>query len=158
MTKPRKLLILDDDHHYSGMLALKLRHHFPELRVSSSNHSRIRPGYDIYVLDNDFSGDKIGARLAEEARATAPDSLVVVLSGTLEFGLLKRLVNCHAAGVFDKSDPSEIGRMKSLIEGFLVAGPAPASEKPAASIGATVSGIAGLISEWNKRLAFEKGR
>lgn len=157
MKKLRKLLILDDDPHYSGMLALKLRMQFPELVISASQRNKVLPGYDIYILDNDFSGDECGAKLAEEVRAVAPESLVAVLSGTLEFSLLKRLVNCHAAGVFDKSDDSDLERLMDLIDRYLL------SQRDAKDIGRKQSksiliGISELLGEWNKRLAFEEKR
>ncbi|MBL4787711.1 MAG: response regulator transcription factor [Kordiimonadaceae bacterium] len=157
MKPPRKLLIMDDDPHYAVMFALKLQQRFPELDISSSNHSTLLSGYDIYVLDNDFGGDKHGAELAEKVRADSPESLVLVLSGTLEMELLKRLVNCHAAGVFDKSKPGDLEQLMQLTEAFLLQTPAapPAS---AANLAETVSGISKLISEWNQRLSFEEKR
>lgn len=157
MKKLRKLLILDDDPHYSGMLALKLRMQFPELVISASQRSKVLPGYDIYILDNDFSGDECGAKLAEEVRVVAPESLVAVLSGTLEFSLLKRLVNCHAAGVFDKSDDDDLARLMDLIDRFLLSqqGVKADSRKDSKSV---LVGISNLLSEWNRRLAFEEKR
>ena len=78
MNKLRKLIIMDDDPHYSGMLALKLRMQFPELMVSSYNKADLPGGYEIYILDNDFFGEKCGAQLAESVRKIAPQSLVLV--------------------------------------------------------------------------------
>ena len=86
MKTSHKLLILDDDLHYTGMLALKLKARFPELKVSSSTQKTLINGYDIYILDNDFNGQKCGAKLAEQVRQQAPHSLVIILSGTLELG------------------------------------------------------------------------
>lgn len=157
MKKLRKLLILDDDPHYSGMLALKLRMQFPELVISASQRSKVMPGYDIYILDNDFSGDECGAKLAEEVRAVAPESLVAVLSGTLKFSLLKRLVNCHAAGVFDKSDDDDLERLMNLIDRFLLSQQGEKGENRTQSKG-VLTGISDLLSEWNRRLAFEEKR
>lgn len=157
MRKLRKLLILDDDPHYSGMLALKLRMQFPELLISSSERTNVLPSYDIYILDNDFGGEKCGAKLAEQVRDVAPESLVVVLSGTLEFRLLKRLVNCHAGGVFDKSNDADLERMSNLISRYLLALQTTTPEVRVSSKG-VVAGIAELLSEWNQRLAFEDKR
>lgn len=158
MRKLRKLIILDDDPHYAGMLALKLRMQFPELMVSSYNKANLPDGYDIYVLDNDFFGEKCGAQLAEQVRKIAPNSLVIVLSGTLEFSLLKRLVNCHAAGVFDKSNDDDLAHMIGLIEQFLLRSNALHPSAKVASMPSTLSSISDLIKEWNKRLAFEEKR
>ncbi|MEX0299418.1 MAG: hypothetical protein AB3N28_10135 [Kordiimonas sp.] len=157
MNKLHKLLILDDDPHYSGMLALKLKSRFPELMVSSSEQKNILSGYDIYILDNDFGGEKCGAKLAEEVRNSAPNSLVAILSGTLEFNLLKRLVNCHAAGVFDKSQVSELDTLMDLIENYIQSPSVPVStEKP--SLKETLGSISGLISQWNKKMVLEERR
>lgn len=158
MNKLRKLIIMDDDPHYAGMLALKLRMQFPELMVSSYNKADLPGGYDIYVLDNDFFGEKCGAELAEKVRKIAPNSLVIVLSGTLEFSLLKRLVNCHAAGVFDKSSEDDLGHMIGLIEQFLLRSETQRTSSKPASMPSTLSGIRDLMKEWNKRLAFEEKR
>lgn len=158
MNTLRKLIIMDDDPHYAGMLALKLRMQFPELMVSSYNKADLPGGYDIYVLDNDFFGEKCGAQLAEDVRKIAPQSLVIVLSGTLEFSLLKRLVNCHAAGVFDKSKEADLSDMMDLIEQFLIRSKTSRPSTKVASMPSTLSGILDLMKEWNKRLAFEEKR
>ncbi len=158
MNKLRKLIIMDDDPHYSGMLALKLRMQFPELMVSSYNKADLPGGYEIYILDNDFFGEKCGAQLAESVRKIAPQSLVLVLSGTLEFSLLKRLVNCHAAGVFDKSNEDDLKCMTQLIEQYLMRTPQVPDSKSVSSLPSTLRGIRDLMSEWNKRLAFEEKR
>ncbi len=158
MNKLRKLIIMDDDPHYSGMLALKLRMQFPELMVSSFNKADLPGEYDIYILDNDFFGEECGARLAEDIRKISPKSLVLVLSGTLEFSLLKRLVNCHAAGVFDKSSEDDLEHMMNLIEQYLVRIPRGTRGGTAASLPNTLRGIRELMTEWNKRLAFEEKR
>ncbi|NVJ96667.1 MAG: hypothetical protein HWE25_00855 [Alphaproteobacteria bacterium] len=156
MRSLRKLLILDDDPHYSGMLALKLRQRFPELMISSCERTDISSGYDIYVLDNDFAGEKCGAALAEEVRGQQPNALVIVLSGTLELDLVKRLVNCHAAGVFDKSEASDLERMMTMIDYFLRQNTPEKQKADHASLRSTVTSISALLSEWNERLAFER--
>ncbi len=155
MSKQHKLMILDDDIHYTGMFALKLQHYFPELRVSSSNSSDIPEGYDIYIVDNDFDGEKIGADIAEKLRTIAPNSLVIVLSGTLEKDMLVRLVNCHTAGVFDKTDIDDFENITALIEQYLKR--TITEEKPDnTSFVSTISNIKGLLSAWNKRLSYEQ--
>lgn len=156
MTKQR-LLIMDDDPHYSGMLALKLKQQFPELNVSSCERQKVETGYNVYILDNDFGGEKCAAKLAEEIRRTTPECLVVILSATLEFDMLKRLVNCHAAGVFDKSDPDEINKLFQLIDAYL-ASQSVTTPTPNPSFLETVNGIKGLISSWNKKLEYEDSR
>lgn len=156
MQKLRKLIIMDDDPHYSGMLALKLRMQFPELAVSSYNKTNVPSGYDIYILDNDFLGERCGATLAETVRKVAPESLVLVLSGTLEFSLLKRLVNCHAAGVFDKGRDTDLEQMTALIEHYLLKTSTKNQVSSDASSSSLLGNITALISEWNKRLKFEE--
>ncbi|MCK0067853.1 MULTISPECIES: hypothetical protein [Kordiimonas] len=157
MKKSHKLLILDDDLHYTGMLALKLKARFPELKVSSSTQKTLIHGYDIYILDNDFNGQKCGARLAEQVREQAPDSLVIILSGTLELELLKRLVNCHTAGVFDKGNIDELQAMNELIEAYIQSENLKPTENKI-SFAETFSGISDMISEWNKKLTYEEKR
>ena len=157
MLKQRKLLILDDDPQYAVMLALRLQQRFPELGVSSSKRGIVQNGYDIYILDNDFGGEKRGAELAERVRRNSPDCLVMVLSGTIEMDLLKRLVNCHAAGVFDKSKPEDLEQLMRLTHAFLVQ--SPQTPPPSSgSLADTISGISTLIAEWNKRLSFEENK
>jgi DNA-binding NarL/FixJ family response regulator len=152
----RKLLNLDDDPHYSGMLALKIRQQFPELMISSCERGDVSAGYDIYVLDNDFAGEKCGAGLAEQVRTIQPDALVIVLSGTLELDLVKRLVNCHAAGVFDKSEAADLERMVTLVEQFLMKQATKPASTRRPSLKNTLSGINTLLAEWNERLALER--
>lgn len=159
MTKLRKVLILDDDTRYSGLLALKLRMRYPEILVTARTTPDVIAGYNVYILDNDFGGSKMGAVLAEKVRQLAPDSLVIVLSGTLEFGLLKRLVNCHAAGVFDKSRDSELSDLMHLIDQYLIASSTQArSAQDGQTSASALTKICAILSQWNKRLAFEEKR
>jgi len=159
MTKLRKILILDDDIRYSGLLALKLRMHFPEILITTRETPTLPAGYDVYILDNDFGGSKMGAGLAEDVRRIAPKSLVVVLSGTLEFDLLKRLVNCHAAGVFDKSKDGDTARLIQLIDHFVQSVPsADTSPAPDRSLGTALASIRGVLDAWNQRLVAEEDR
>ena len=81
-----------------------------------------------------------------------------MLSGTLEFSLLKRLVNCHAAGVFDKSSEDDLEHMMKLIEQYLIRTPQATNSNSVSSLTNTLRGIRDLMSEWNKRLAFEEKR
>ncbi len=156
MTKLRKLLILDDDPHYSGMLALKIRQNFPELLVTTCDQHTVMEGYDIYVLDNDFQGEKWGAKLAETVRIGQPESLVIILSGTLEKSLLKRLVNCHAAGVFDKSEESELPLMFALMEKYLLNTECLKPKKVSNSFSSPFKDISAMLSAWNERLHYEE--
>lgn len=157
MNKLHKLIILDDDPHFAGMLALNLQQRFPELVVTSNNQSEAIAGYDIYILDNDFGGEKHGAALAEQVRRLSPQSLVIMLSATLELSLLKRLVNCHAAGVFDKSEASDMERMMRLIDTFICTR-VPSPKKKGRNLKDTVAGVTSLLKEWNQRLEHEKGK
>lgn len=156
MNKLHKLIVMDDDPHFAGMLALNLQQRFPELVVTTIDKSEPVAGYDIYILDNDFGGEKHGAALAEKVRKQSPQSLVIMLSATLELALLKRLVNCHAAGVFDKSEPDEMERMMRLIDTFICS-PKIKPKKSTESLKNTMAGVTGLLKEWNQRLEFEKG-
>lgn len=155
MKKLRKLLILDDDPHYGDMLALKLRRHFPELMISFSTHDHPMANYDIYILDNDFGGTQRGAFLAEQIRQTSPQSLVVMLSGTLQIDVLKRLVNCHAAGVFDKADASATYKLFDLVERYLITSARKSEPVKPKSVN-PVKAVHGLLNAWNERLAYEE--
>jgi DNA-binding response OmpR family regulator len=156
LNKLHKLIVMDDDPHFAGMLALNLQQRFPELVVTTIDKSEPVAGYDIYILDNDFRGEKHGALLAEQVRKQSPSSLVIMLSATLELALLKRLVNCHAAGVFDKSEPDEMERMMRLIDAFICS-PIVTPKKRKESFKNTVASVTSLLKEWNHRLEFEKG-
>ncbi|WND03268.1 response regulator [Temperatibacter marinus] len=150
----KKLLIIDDDPHFSGLLALKLKRKFEHLTVSCFDKEKVIDGYDIYVLDNDFRGKKCGADLAEEIRKKSPNSLVIILSATLEFKLLKRLVNCHAAGVFDKSNPKDIETLFALIKEYL--NYTETDDQPLeVSLATTLKDIKSVLKEWNKKLHLE---
>ena len=155
MSMQHKLLIMDDDLHYSGMLALRLRRYFPEIKVSSISNGNCINGYDIYILDNDFNGEKKGAALAEELREKEPTSLIIILSATLEKSMLIRLVNCHAAGVFDKGELTELEPLFELIEDY-IAKPALGVLPQQGEETTIFSGISSVLSQWNKRLEMER--
>lgn len=149
--KPLDCLIIDDDPHFATMLRLLILEHCLEITVDHLAKPSLKAGYDVYIIDNDFGGIKKGAALAAEARRRAPDALVVVLSGTLEKSMLKKLVNCHAAGVFDKACVEELQDLFSLIERYRLA-QGEAASRPTPGLVGTIQSITSLLAGWDARL------
>jgi len=145
------IALLDDDPHYSEMLRLLLLEKCPWASVTCAATPRINHQADVYVIDNDFSGEKLGAQLALQAIEAYPASLVVVLSGTLERDVLKELVNCHASAVFDKADEAELAILIELIERYAALRTEP-SDKPVNKSG-LISSVTSLLAAWNTALS-----
>ena len=155
---PRKTvtaLLIDDDENVLAILRHFLTEQVPGLTVHTLKEPRVEPGYDIYLIDNDFGGRHVGARLATEARGLAPEALVLAYSSNLDRALLKRLLNAHCDGAFEKDSAAERSEMLGLIEAF-----AQARLRERGGMGngpiAVLREMAGLFDSWNARLGEEE--
>ncbi len=153
-------LVLDDDPVVLKLLSLRLKRRFPELNVECHTQPVAVGVYDVYILDNEFHGRPLAADLAEHIKRQQPQSLVLALSGTLDVGTLKRLINCGCAGAFDKNAPADIEALMTSIADYLDDSSFTTfrASRPRARVGDTARAIAALIRDWNRRLELEERR
>lgn len=152
-----RLLLIDDDPVVAGILALRIQRSCPGVAVDCQNKPVATPGYDIYVVDNDFGGSQEGVRLAESLAVVSPGATVLVLSSFLDTTLLKRAVNVQCKGAFDKRDPDDVALLLRAIADASSAGPGEDMTATAQPRG-LVREVANLINEWNQRMGAEEGR
>jgi DNA-binding NarL/FixJ family response regulator len=147
-------LLIDDDPVLLGLLSFRLQRICPRLAVTQSTEPQAPPGYDVYVIDNDFGGAHSGARLAERIRMASPDALILVFSSFLDVPLLKRVVNVGADGVFDKREEADIERLLDVVATHVEtnAGKAQEPSPPKGLVGE----IVGMLQVWNAKLAREE--
>ena len=151
-------LLLDDDPNVLNVMSLRLSQRFPGLRLECRHTPNPSGDYDVFLLDNDFYGDRLAADLAEEIRRRCPHSLIIAFSSVLDTDALKRLINCGCSGAFDKGKPADIERMLALIESHLAAENRKnmTDDRDGRRSAGTVRAISELIREWNSRLAAQE--
>jgi DNA-binding NtrC family response regulator len=153
--KPKtRLIILDDDKTVCEVLEMRIRRACPSVEAVAIQEPVAVPGFDIYVIDNNFGGRQEGIRLAEAIAGVSPGAAVLMLSSLLEVELLKKAIGLKCAGAFDKRNPADMAMLIDTVNRL-------ARDLPAA--GGTrrtgiVSELAALIREWNERMADEETR
>jgi len=103
-----RVVIVDDDP-ITGMymrarLAVKLKD-IGEVLIDVMTEPLIVPGYDVYIIDNQFNEMSLASILVADARRTAPESLIITMSATLDYRTIALIVNRGCNGVYDKSNP-----------------------------------------------------
>ena len=152
---PVRALLLDDDPGALALLRHELRLACPSLEIEVRGEPDVSgPARDVYVVDNDFSGDSRAGDLLEAVRATAPDALVLAWSARLDAPTLKRLVNAGCDGAFAKQDREETARAVRLVASRareLRRG----RRHPGTSVASLLDAVTSLLREWNERLGGE---
>ena len=142
-----RALILDDDPWASALFAQHLQIRFPSIEVAIRAKPAPSPGFDLYVIDNEFEGTREAARLAGEIRRENPDALVIACSATLDADLLRTLINAGCDGVCVKGD---IGELEQVLR---IAGRHFERRRAQGSgLQTTVHAVTDLLRQWNSRL------
>jgi DNA-binding NarL/FixJ family response regulator len=152
--KPR-ILIVDDDPIVTAVIQQHLRKHYVEAEVCFTNEPVIRPGFDIYFLDNDFGGAAMANRLLRQIRELSPQALVVALSNTLDLPVLQDLMNGGCNVVYDKRYPAESKEAREVINNYLKILEDRYNSSSRASLVNLVGSLKQLLGAWNSRLAKE---
>jgi DNA-binding NarL/FixJ family response regulator len=151
-TKHFKALLVDDDPVLLSLLRLKLKRACPNLTIAQSQVPELIPGFDVYVIDNDFYGARSGAKLAERIRTQSPNAQVYVFSSCLDVPLLKRVANVGANGVFDKREQADIERLIDIIASHCE----NAAEPIEPMRRNLIADITAMLRAWNRKLAREE--
>lgn len=165
-----KVLMLDDDPDIHKIFKMQFRNKFPNLQLDTSLQPDAPPGYDVYVIDNEFAEGKVGGSLAQTIRKQSPDAVIIAHSATLDTQTLKLLLNNGCSGACEKGNPKDLEVLFNLIAAcelekrkkqdsaasIPVITPPTYSERPSTSgskgIFAALRTAADLLREWNARL------
>jgi N-acetylglucosaminyldiphosphoundecaprenol N-acetyl-beta-D-mannosaminyltransferase len=158
--RPRALLV-DDDPMALEHLELLLSSRFQDLEITTRTAPNVDGQYDFYFLDNDFEGELMAGRLANQIRKRDREATIVAFSGKLDVDTLKRLINAGCDAACEKGVPSSWRSILGLVERRLVE--MVDSHKRAAGPFGGVKSAAGsirdLLHEWNERPdAKDKGK
>ncbi|MBS0261144.1 MAG: hypothetical protein JSS02_04245 [Planctomycetes bacterium] len=145
-------LIIDDDIDAAEWLSYVLRSRFPQLEVTIRLTPNIAGPFDLYFVDNDFHGTCLAGELACAIRAVNPRALIVAVSARLDIGTLKRLVNVGCDGACDKSDPTDVSRMQSIVAAYIERTDEERRQPNGQGFFGAIRSIRGLLKEWNQRL------
>lgn len=147
-----KIIVIDDDSIVTGVMRHHLKSNFPEAIIDISNAPVIRPGYDIYFLDNDFGGMALAKRLLQQVREVSPHALVVALSNTLDLDVMRDLVNAGCNIVYDKRYPGEATEARQVIRNYLTILEDKYNRLNRPKLVDLANSIKRLLGEWNTRL------
>lgn len=153
-TPKTRLIILDDDKTVCEILQTRIRHACPAVDAVAIQEPVAVPGFDIYVIDNNFGGRQEGIRLAEAIASVSPGAAVLMLSSLLEVELLKKAIGLRCVGAFDKRNPSDMTMLIDTVNRIARQLPAAGEPRRAGIVGE----LAALIREWNERMAEEEAR
>lgn len=150
--KPR-ILIVDDDQDASEFLVFRLREAVPDVHIETRSEPDVSGGFDIYLLDNDFGGERHAGQLARRIRRVQRDALVIAFSAYLDAESLKQLINAGCDGACEKHEPVEVDQLMEVVRSFVASW--TSNNKPQRSrkgLVETILSITELLREWNRRL------
>lgn len=153
-----RALIIDDDAWSQRLLRGMLKECFPMLHVETITTPSASPGYNIYLVDNEFSGAHHANRLARELRSAEPDALIIAFSGALDQRTLLDLLNAGSDGACDKSSLSDLPKVMTIIQRYIETLITSQNNRRRGSIRESMRAVCELIKEWNQRLDIEEAR
>jgi len=147
-------LILDDDAWMLKILEVRLKNACPNINVVKREVADLTGDFDVYLIDNDFSGTRQAEQLAAQIRMKRPDALVIAISSTLDAATLRRLINLGCDGACDKSDPAEFDAVLQVVALHQrVMTQKRHATAPATSFANSLASLADLLRQWNSRLS-----
>lgn len=148
-----KVLLIDDDPSSLDVAEFALRRRFPGLEIERRSCPDASGDFDVYLIDDDFQGERLALTLANQVRAARPEALILAYSAVLDAPLLKGLLNAGCSGAFDKSEPGDLADALEVIDVYLKSVHARAAQGRG-FLGAARA-ITDLLREWNHRLEGE---
>ncbi len=150
------LLILDDDEESSALTAFRIRKVFPEFDITTVSTPTPTAGFHVYLVDDDFCGQSMAARVAMKIRTLNPDAVIIAFSAHLDDTVLKTLINAGCDGAFDKGSPGEFGRLVGHLASLVKLRQSHPRRPCSTGLLATIQSINRLIANWNHRLELER--
>ena len=150
------ILIVDDDPIIRKIMERHMQLSFPEARVETTADPVPIPGYDIYLLDNDFDGRKLAADLVAGIRTIEPHALIVAMSRTLDLPGMQDLVNLGCNAVYDKGDPGRSAEARMVMANYIAVLQERQRSQKGNSFKGLLRSINDLLRQWNARLTQRK--
>ena len=145
-----KVGIIDDDPLICDVVSSVLRSNFEDIEVYIYNEPVVSPTLDIYIIDNQFDGECYIKGLLKEIRSCNPNALVVAMSATLDFDVLRELMNSGCNAAWNKNwDQSEeiLNIIKTYIHTL-----ERAKTKQSKGMKGAFDSLTDLLTQWNERL------
>lgn len=114
-----RLVVIDDDSITLMYMRAFLSNRFKDVIVETQQEPLIIPGYDVYMIDNQFDETSMAINLIEEIKKTSPKSLIISMSSTLDYNILLEMVNRGCNGVYDKRNPRDNELVLDLMRHFI---------------------------------------
>jgi DNA-binding NarL/FixJ family response regulator len=148
-----KALLLDDDPYAIELLRAVLSERYPGLEIDVRYDPDPTGEYDVYLLDDDFEGERLAGKLARRIRAQRPEALILAFSASLDARTLKELLGAGCNGVCDKRVPEDLPEMLAALDRCLAEVEERRSEPPSDLSGRyLVKTFRELFRAWNQRL------
>ena len=145
-----KALLVDDDQWFQLGFNAWFRNRFPGISLEVRSEPNVNGDFCIYLIDNDFHGERLAGQLASQIRQRSPNALVLALSATLDAPTLKTLLNQGCHGAFEKGNHEEFEQLAEILATYLN----DYAKVPKSQSGflATLRSITDLLKAWNSRL------
>ena len=106
-------------------------------------------GFDIYIIDNEFTNGDHAIDMAKSIRVRNPDCMIMACSGTLDRVRFKELINAGCNAVVEKGSAKDRSTMINVIERFAMTKRSTVTQT---SIGSVMADIRGILNTWNARM------
>ena len=114
-----RVVVIDDDPITLMYMRAFLSNRFKDVTIETQQEPLIVPGYDVYMIDNQFDDTSMAIDLVSEIKKTSPKSLIVSMSSTLDYNTLLEMVNRGCTGVYDKTNPRDNEMVLDLMRHYM---------------------------------------
>ena len=147
-----RFFIIDDDPVIGNVMRARLTAHFPDCEITHTTEPVVAPNYHVYLVDNDFAGERLATHLLRQIRELNPNALVIAMSSSLDQKALEQLMNGGCNAIYNKASQSQAKEIFEVIENYLAIiknRHLLDTEKPLRGV---IQSLQGLIKQWNQRL------
>ena len=148
-----KFYIIDDDPIVSKVMKKRILAKFPDSEVITTTEPVVAPDKHIYLVDNDFSGDRMAVHLLRQIRELNPNALVIAMSSSLDQKALEELMNGGCNAVYNKSNQAQADEIFAVIDNYVNIISNQHTLVNARPLAGILQSLQNLIQQWNKRLS-----
>jgi len=108
MTKPVRIMMIDDREEFAELFQIKLREAMPDIDFALDWHEDLEEGmvfdHDAYIVDNRINGIAKGVEIVEAIKAQHGNAVIFVFSNHGDYHLLKDLFRLDVEYYVDKKE------------------------------------------------------
>jgi CheY-like chemotaxis protein len=152
-----RILVLDDSLVHCKAMAAKLQTLIVACHVDTTCEPLAPPGYDVYIVDNEFDGKECAQELVRSIKMHSPSALIILCSSSMDYAKLSRAMNKGADAIIDKTRYEDFLDTLEIITEYLNALRSCGKRLgPISQMNATVRSIREVISQWSAHMESQK--